>query len=133
MKRLTGLCLAIISAASALAQNQLVQPDRDVTIRGNVNKPGVYPLLTHDTVKSVVGEAGGLVRRFVDLAYIYRLDNEGISHTIRINLGKILTGSRPDIELKPGDVVVIPFFLEAPPKSRPDIHVPIALPDRERG
>jgi len=132
MKRFTGLCFAAVSAAAAFAQNQPVPPDKGVTIRGNVNKPGVYPFLAHDTVKTIVGEAGGLAQRFVDLAYIYRPDNEGISHTIRINLGKILTGSRPDIELKPGDVVDIPFFLEAPPKSRPDIHVPIALPDRER-
>jgi protein involved in polysaccharide export with SLBB domain len=129
MKRFTGLCFAIISAAAAFAQNQPVPPDKGVIIRGNVNNPGVYPFLAHETVKIVVGEAGGFVRRFVDLAYIYRTDNEGISHTIRINLGKILTGGRPDIELRPGDVVDIPFFLETPPKSRPDIHVPITLPD----
>jgi hypothetical protein len=124
-------CLVVISVA-AFAQDPLVPPGDGVTIRGNVNRPGVYPILVHETIKTAIGQAGGFLSRFDENAYVYRTDNEGMSHTILIPLRKIMERRIPDIDLQPGDVVNVPFSRGIPPKKLPIIDVPIPPPDKER-
>ncbi len=119
--RISLPCLAAISVLTAIAQNQPVTPDNGITVRGCVTKPGVYPFLVHNTVKMAIGESGGVMKGWLEVAYIYRTDNEGVSHTIQVSLGSILRRKSPDIELQPGDVLYIPYAPEVPPKKRPDI------------
>jgi len=123
------VCLVVISVA-AIAQNQPVPPGDGVTIRGNVNKPGVYPFFAHDTVRMVIGQAGGLQSRFDENAYIYRTDNEGVSHTILVPLRQILERRIADIDLEPGDILNVPFPLGITPKKLPIIDGPISPTDK---
>ena len=58
------------------------------------------------------------MKGWLDSAYIYRTDNEGISHKIAIPLRKIMTRKSPHIELQPGDVLDVSGM---PPKNPPEI------------
>jgi len=131
--RISLPCLAVISVLTAVAQDQPVTPENGVTVRGCAGRTGVYPFLIHDTVKMAIGEARGLMPGWLDVAYIYRTDNEGVSYKIVIPLGKIMRRKSPDIELEPGDVLDVPFAPKISPRSRPDIiDVPISPPGTER-
>ena len=123
--------LAVISVLAAVAQDQPVTPDNGTTIRGCVMKPGVYRFLPYGTVKTAIGESGGLMKGWADVAYLYRMDKEGASHQIAVPLGKIMRRQSPDIELQPGDLLYIPFAAGGPPKKRPDI-IDVPPPGTER-
>lgn len=131
--RISLPCLAVISVLAAAAQDQPVTPRNGITVRGYVIKSGVYPFLPHDTVKTAIGESRGLMKGWLEVAYIYRMDRDGVSHRIEIPLGKILRRKSPDIELQPGDVLDVPFPSGASPETLPDhIDVPIFPPGAGR-
>jgi protein involved in polysaccharide export with SLBB domain len=121
-------CLAVISVLTAFAQDQPVAPGNGIIVRGCVIKPGVYPFLLHDTVKTAIGESRGLMKGWLAIAYIYRTDNEGISHEIEVLLGEIMRRKSPDIELQPGDILYVPFSSGTSPKNRPEIIDPPISP-----
>jgi hypothetical protein len=131
--RISLPCLAAIAALTAVAQDQPVTPGNGITVRGHVIKPGVYPFVIHNTIKMAIGESGGLMNGWREVAYIYRIDSEGVSQKIEIPLGKILRRQSPDIELQPGDVLDVPTALGIAPKNRPTIiDVPISRPGAAR-
>lgn len=83
---------------------------RKVFITGEVNKPGAYPLMAPITVLQMIVVAGGL-RDFAhsEKIAIMRTEN-GKSTSYRFNYKDIVKNKnlRQNIELKPGDTVIVP-------------------------
>jgi polysaccharide export outer membrane protein len=84
---------------------------RKVFITGMVEKPGPYPLNGPTTVVQLISVAGGL-KEFTDgkRILIMRTDTAGrqVAHTF--NYRQVLAGKNlaQNIELRPGDTVVVP-------------------------
>lgn len=83
---------------------------RKVFITGEVAKPGPYPLTGPTTVLQLIALAGGL-REYADAKNISILRTEsGRSLSYRFNYKDVASRKnlRQNIELKPGDTVVVP-------------------------
>jgi polysaccharide export outer membrane protein len=81
---------------------------RHVYITGLVANPGAYPLTQSMTVLQLVATAGGLQDYAKsDEIRIVGLD-EGRRVSVRFNYGKAAKGEAEDVELQPGDTVVVP-------------------------
>lgn len=83
---------------------------RRIYVNGEVNKSGAYQLLPHMTVLQALSGSGGFTA-FARIKNIYVLRNEnGQSVKIPFNYKEAIKGKKPEqnIELKPGDVVVVP-------------------------
>ena len=83
---------------------------RRVFITGNVSKPGPYPLTTPTTVMQMIATAGGLLE-FADSKNIVVLRVEkGQQVAIRFNYKEVLKRKnlKQNIELRPGDTIVVP-------------------------
>ena len=79
-----------------------------VSVEGEVKKPGVYEYQRGITVLNVCIMAGGFDKFAApNRARIIR-KKDGKQFVIKINLNDVKEGKIPDIELKPGDIVVIP-------------------------
>ena len=79
-------------------------------ILGEVARPGAFPLLPNMTVLQALSTAGGF-RDFANPSKIYVLRNEnGAAKKYPFNYKQVIAGKRveQDIELKPGDTVVVP-------------------------
>ena len=103
--------------ASRLSANYLRDPQVTVTLKesagqlvtveGQVNKPGAYPLIKHMSLLRTVAIAGGL-------SEFAKLDDVVIFRTIRgqkfaalYNLQRIREGAYPDPEIYANDLVVV--------------------------
>jgi polysaccharide export outer membrane protein len=81
---------------------------RKVFITGQVLKPGPYVIATPTTVLQVIAMAGGL-KDFADSKNITIVRQEGSQRSIyAFNYKDIRKNLRQNIELKPGDTVVVP-------------------------
>jgi polysaccharide export outer membrane protein len=83
---------------------------RKVFITGEINKPGTYPLTTPITVMQLIAMAGGL-REYADAKKIVIMRTEnGKPQRLPFNYKSIIEGKnlQQNIELKPGDTVVVP-------------------------
>jgi polysaccharide export outer membrane protein len=83
---------------------------RKVFITGEINKPGTYPLTTPTTVIQLIAMAGGL-REYADAKKIIIMRTEnGKPRRMPFNYKSIIEGKnlQQNIELKPGDTVVVP-------------------------
>jgi polysaccharide biosynthesis/export protein len=81
-----------------------------IYVSGEVNKSGAFQLLPHMTVLQALSGAGGFTA-FARIKNIYVLRNEnGKSIKIPFNYKEAIKGKNPEqnIELQPGDVVVVP-------------------------
>ena len=81
-----------------------------VTVLGAVNSPGVHklPVGAGATLLKAVALAGGLNERASKKGIqIKRSENDGSETVIKVNLGDILSGKKPDVVLREGDVVVV--------------------------
>jgi len=79
-----------------------------VSVEGKVKKPGVYDYQRGITALNACIMAGGFDRFAApNRARIIR-EEDGKQTVIRINLNDVKEGKIPDIELEPGDIVVIP-------------------------
>jgi polysaccharide export outer membrane protein len=79
-------------------------------ILGEVARPGAFPLLPNMTVLQALSTAGGF-REFANPSKIYVLRNvNGKATKHPFNYKDVIAGKRieQDIELKPGDTVVVP-------------------------
>ena len=92
----------------------LLVPGRGtVTVLGSVEAPGVFPIPDEGmTVTRAVALARGLTRFAApNRAVVIRQLPGGASVPVRIALGEIMGGERPDHRLRGGDVVYIPESL----------------------
>lgn len=83
---------------------------RFVTIVGEVGKQGPVPLTGPMTVMQLIGIAGG-VSEYANKKNIMIIRNEnGRERSIKFNYSQVAKGEnlRQNIELKPGDTVVVP-------------------------
>ena len=79
-------------------------------ILGEVARPGAFPLLPNMTVLQAISAAGGFTQ-FSSPSKIYVLRNENGKQTkFPFNYKKVIAGGNAEqnIELKPGDTVVVP-------------------------
>ncbi len=83
-------------------------PER-VTVTGKVKTPGVIPFVAGMTVMEAVIKAGGPAE-FANLAKTcVARKTEGGNQTLQVDLSDVERGDRSkDIELQPGDIVVVP-------------------------
>ena len=83
---------------------------RKAFITGEINKPGTYPLTSPTTVVQLIAMAGGL-REYANgkKIVIMRTEN-GKPRRLSFNYNDIIDGKnlQQNIELKPGDTVVVP-------------------------
>jgi len=83
---------------------------RKVFITGEVEKPGTYPLIGPTTVLQLIATAGG-VKEYAEREKIVVLRNEaGKQVNYRFNYKEVIQQKNPqqNIQLKPGDTVVVP-------------------------
>jgi polysaccharide export outer membrane protein len=81
-----------------------------VSILGAVSSPGVHKLPVGDeaTLLKAIALAGGLNERASKKGIqIKRREDDGTETVIKVNLGDILSGKKPDVLLREGDVVVV--------------------------
>ncbi|MBZ5601268.1 MAG: polysaccharide export protein [Acidobacteriia bacterium] len=85
---------------------------RLVTVAGEVVRPGVVELVTQDSVSiaKIIAMAGGLSHTAAAKhTMIYHVNDQGIkTSSAYVDLNKILAGKVKDIELSPGDIVIVP-------------------------
>lgn len=83
---------------------------RKAFITGEVNKPGTYPLTSPTTVMQLIAMAGGL-REYANSKKIVIMRTEnGTQRRLPFNYKDIIDGKnlQQNVELKPGDTVVVP-------------------------
>ena len=83
---------------------------RKAHITGMVQKPGAYPLISPTTVLQLISIAGGL-HEFADGKKVLIVRNEnGKQVSFNFNYKDVSRGKnlKQNIELKPGDVVIVP-------------------------
>jgi len=79
-----------------------------VFITGQVAKPGPYPLIAPTTVLQLISTAGGL-KDFADSKNIMIVRRDGQqTSSFLFNYKEIGRNLKQDIELRPGDTVVVP-------------------------
>lgn len=79
-----------------------------VTVEGEVNRPGRYPIDGDLTVTGAVSQAGGLTRFGSNDLRIRRVDPETKQTTIlEVDLKDVRSGKKPDLPLLGGDVVTV--------------------------
>ncbi|HEY3827215.1 MAG TPA: polysaccharide biosynthesis/export family protein [Bryobacteraceae bacterium] len=79
-------------------------------VGGNVNKPGLYPILdgAANNVTTAIAQAQGTSQYYAHTAYIYRPDDKGVPHEITVPLQDILKRKAPDMTLQARDVLYVP-------------------------
>ena len=83
---------------------------RKAFITGEINKPGTYPLTSPTTVMQLIAMAGGL-REYANGKKIVIMRSEnGKPQRLPFNYNDIIDGKnlQQNVELKPGDTVVVP-------------------------
>jgi polysaccharide biosynthesis/export protein len=79
-----------------------------VSVLGQVNKPGRYDLKNRATVLDVLAMAGGFTE-FASRSKITVLRNDGrAARRLSFNYDKVSEGSQPTLQVRPGDVVLVP-------------------------
>ncbi len=83
---------------------------RKAFITGEVNKPGPYPLTSATTVMQLIAMAGGLREYANGKKIVIMRTVNGTPVTLPFNYKDIVEGKnlQQNIELKPGDTVVVP-------------------------
>jgi polysaccharide export outer membrane protein len=79
-----------------------------VTVEGEVNKPGRYPIEGDLTVTGAVSTAGGLTRFGSNDVRVRRVDPQtGQTRIIEVDLKDVRNGKKPDPVLLPNDVISV--------------------------
>src|SRR5687768_9572698 len=83
---------------------------RKVFITGEVNKPGPYPLAGPTSVMQLIAMAGGLREYANSKGIVIMRTENGKPISLKFNYKDVIAGKnlKQNIELKPGDTVVVP-------------------------
>ena len=83
---------------------------RKAFITGEVNKPGPYPLLSPTSVMQLIAMAGGLKEYANSKGIIIMRTENGKQISLKFNYKDVVSGKnlKQNIELSPGDTVVVP-------------------------
>ncbi len=82
-----------------------------INLNGGLVKPGKFVYDKRTTLTEAIGEAGGtapFARAWKGVIFRHPDDDPKHSRTIAFNFVDISSGKKPDIELQPGDTVMIP-------------------------
>lgn len=86
-----------------------VAPKQQVTIEGEVARPGRYAIEADTTISAAISLAGGLSRLGSNDVKIRRLDvATGKAEITEVDLKDIRDGKKPDVVLHPNDVITVP-------------------------
>lgn len=85
-----------------------------VQVRGQVMRPGTYALgADMATLRDLVNKADGLVEdAYTERALIYREGPDLTLQVIPVDLGAVMNGTAPDVELKRNDIIEIASLQE---------------------
>jgi polysaccharide export outer membrane protein len=80
-------------------------------VDGAVHRPGSYPIGRSYTVTQALAAAGGLDPELADYGSItiYRRRSPTDTETIPIDIEDILARKRPDLQVQPDDVIIVPM------------------------
>jgi polysaccharide export outer membrane protein len=80
-------------------------------VDGAVNKPGSYPLGRYYSLSQALATAGGVNPELADYGSvsIFRRRSPTQVETIPIDLSSVMSGSAPDPQVEPDDVIVVPM------------------------
>ena len=83
---------------------------RKVFITGEVNKPGPYPLMGPTSVIQLIAMAGGLREYANSKKFVIMRIDQGQPVSLPFNYPAVTSGKnlKQNVELKPGDTVVVP-------------------------
>jgi polysaccharide export outer membrane protein len=82
-----------------------------VFVLGEVGKPGKYPLKTKTTLLQGITMAGGFTQTAArNKLVVFRLNDSGTDQKLKASYDDIVLrdGSQQNVELKPGDTIVVP-------------------------
>ncbi len=81
-----------------------------IIVFGSVTHPGPVPVLdgAANTVMTAIAQAQGTVQYYSHTAYLYRPDEKGAMHEIKVPLGDILARKAPDMTLQAKDILYVP-------------------------
>jgi polysaccharide export outer membrane protein len=81
-----------------------------IIVSGSVLHPGPVPVLdgAANTVTTAIAQAQGTIQYYNHTVYIFRPDDKGAMHEIKVDLGKILARKAPDVTLQAKDVLYVP-------------------------
>lgn len=81
---------------------------QQVTIEGEVARPGRFPIEADSTITAIISVAGGLTRYGNEKVKLRRLDPKtGKAQILEIDLGDIRSGRKPEVKLEPNDVITV--------------------------
>jgi polysaccharide biosynthesis/export protein len=78
---------------------------QDLSILGEVVRPGVYPFSAHHRLLDLIAAAAGTSPTAGTLAYVYRRDAPSTAIVVALDRSGASTGEQHNPELKPGDIV----------------------------
>lgn len=116
-----------VAALGASLQDSPMQVDQGqvIVVEGSVSRPGRYPFASpNSTVLTAIAQAGGLIGDADHKAFIIRVDNQGIRHTIAIRISDILRLTIPDVPLQAGDTLQVPSMPRRPIRDIPQNNSP---------
>jgi len=90
--------------------NVPVERFTDIYVFGQVNNPGNIKMkkISHLTLLRAIAQAGGFTERARKSGVIIKRVEDGKEIKIKVNVKKILSGSKPDIVLKGNDIIFVP-------------------------
>lgn len=84
-----------------------------IQISGALTRPGTFALEKGMGVKDLIERAGGLRHdAFMNRAALYRTRNDFSLEIVTVNIGEIVNGNQPDINLQREDVLYIPSIYD---------------------
>ena len=129
-RRFPVLTLVLVGLLSFEAMAQAQQTPLTVTVVGAVAKPGTYPMNSGLTLLTLVAMSGGL-QKVADssMIQVVRLKEQAadsnLSEGIFVDYKRILSGKVRDFQLRPGDVIFIPFSTPLPRLVDPPVTPPL--------
>lgn len=76
-----------------------------VTVMGEVNQPGTYPLFGPHRLFDAISAAGGITQRASSNITIVRKGD--VEHPVKVSLSVTRTNLDTDVEISPGDTVIV--------------------------
>lgn len=121
VQRTDGNSRKVFTASAADNFNVVLQDGDEVTvgvnsqhfnnrleIKGYVINPGEYEFGEISTVKQLVNAAGGLkTDAFLGRAVLQREKEDRTFETLSVNIGAIMKGTCPDVQLRKGDILTV--------------------------
>lgn len=125
-RRFPILAFVLVGLLSFEAMAQTQQPFPTVTVVGAVAKPGTYPMNSGLTLLKLVAMSGGLQKGAdSSMIQVVRLKEQAaesnLSEDIFVDYRRILSGKVRDFQLRPGDVIFIPFSTPLPRLTDPPV------------